>query len=101
MAVLGSFLADFHLEGDLRPCFLGGFGAVFHKTSFLSADFREPEERVTKECGLATRCCWDVVKWLGLLRRLFRRRSLWSTRGPCRHDRLLDGRNDTLRGLPP
>jgi hypothetical protein len=54
MAVLGSFLADFHLEGDLRPCFLGGFGAVFHKTSFLSADFREPEERVTKECGLAT-----------------------------------------------
>ncbi len=54
MAVLGSFLADFHLEGDLRPCFLGGFGAVFHKTMILSANLPGDLARVTKECGLAT-----------------------------------------------
>ena len=71
------FSADFHLEGDLRPCFLGGFGAVFHPNEFLSAYLSGDLARITKECGIATGGCWVVPG--GIARRVscIQRAVLW------------------------
>jgi hypothetical protein len=64
MAVLGSFLADFHLEGDLRAISKNHFGGFLHFAAFQMLAGVQFKVRMGKPSTEGLKCVFPMNRFL-------------------------------------